>query len=312
MKCRRYEAKDNVLWNRFIAEAKNGHFMFDRRFMEYHSNRFEDHSIIFENNKGHIIGVLPANICENKLISHQGLTFGGLIMGKSVRLHDVMEMFDKLCKHISNTTACAKIVYKRGPDLYSLSPAQEDLYALHTQNAKLIGRLVTSSVEFANRKKFNSSRLGGIKKAKDAGVMVSKTNQLSSFWKLLGDVLRKNHQAEPVHSIEQITLLAQRFPDQINCYVGKLEKKIVSGAVVFETPTVVKTQYLAVNEYGRKIGALDLVIDQLFELYAKEKKFIDFGTSFVETTSKLNYGLLRQKEGFGAQAFVQDIYEILI
>ncbi len=46
--------------------------------MDYHSDRFNDHSLVFTR-KNRLIGLLPANIKDEALYSHGGLTFGGII-----------------------------------------------------------------------------------------------------------------------------------------------------------------------------------------------------------------------------------------
>ena len=43
---RRYTADRADEWNLFVAASKNGTFLFDRRFMDYHSDRFRDHSLM--------------------------------------------------------------------------------------------------------------------------------------------------------------------------------------------------------------------------------------------------------------------------
>jgi hypothetical protein len=58
-------------------QSQKMHLLFHRDFMEYHSDRFQDYSLlIFEEDK--LIAVLPANRVEDRL-SHQGLTYGGLV-----------------------------------------------------------------------------------------------------------------------------------------------------------------------------------------------------------------------------------------
>lgn len=42
-----YTQNDKPLWNAFNAESKNGLFMFDRDYMDYHSDRFVDNSLMF-------------------------------------------------------------------------------------------------------------------------------------------------------------------------------------------------------------------------------------------------------------------------
>ena len=43
---RRYTPDKASEWNRFVAQSKNGTFLFDRRFMDYHADRFEDCSLM--------------------------------------------------------------------------------------------------------------------------------------------------------------------------------------------------------------------------------------------------------------------------
>ena len=309
MKCRQYKPEDCILWNSFILDAKNGHFMFNRYFMEYHSDRYEDHSLVFERADGSFAAVLPANIQNDIIYSHQGLTFGGLVMSNRIKLTEVIIIFDKLVEYLVNLNGVNAMVYKRAPDIYSSYPAQEDLYALHLAGARLTKRYATSAIEFGNSLKFSKGRKSQIKRAKNNGVIVSRAPLLSSFWPLLEEVLNSSHNVRPVHSLKEITLLADRFHNEIKCFVGKIEEKVVSGAVIFETKDVIHTQYLAVNNFGRKIGALDCVIETLFKMYEKDKRFLNFGTS-TDGDENLNVGLLEQKESFGARTFVQDVYTL--
>ena len=61
-KIKKYEDLDKIMWNDFLLKCKNYHFMFNRDFMEYHSDRFKDFSLIFKNDKHKIIALLPGNI----------------------------------------------------------------------------------------------------------------------------------------------------------------------------------------------------------------------------------------------------------
>ena len=75
---KRYDDSDSAVWNSFVAQSKQGTFLFDRRYMDYHRNRFADYSLLFYL-KGKLYAILPANIVGDTLWSHQGLTYGGLI-----------------------------------------------------------------------------------------------------------------------------------------------------------------------------------------------------------------------------------------
>ena len=82
---KRYQESDYPNWNAFISEAKNATFLFHRDFIEYHKDRFEDFSLmVFDNEK--LVAVLPANKVGNEIFSHQGLTYGGLVINEKSKL----------------------------------------------------------------------------------------------------------------------------------------------------------------------------------------------------------------------------------
>ena len=70
-----YTTEYKSLWNQMLSESPNSNFIFNRDYMDYHSDRFTDRSmIVFENNTP--VALFPANIDEkNNLFSHNGLTF---------------------------------------------------------------------------------------------------------------------------------------------------------------------------------------------------------------------------------------------
>ena len=78
------------IWNNFNKNAKNGLFMFDRGYMDYHSDRFEDHSLMFYDDEK-LIALLPCNLSQNILYSHQGLTFGGFIVDENMKQGKMLE-----------------------------------------------------------------------------------------------------------------------------------------------------------------------------------------------------------------------------
>ena len=57
----RYTQYKQTEWDDFVKVSKNGTFLFLRAYMDYHSDRFLDHSLMFYNEKNKLIAVLPAN-----------------------------------------------------------------------------------------------------------------------------------------------------------------------------------------------------------------------------------------------------------
>ncbi|MEM2995168.1 MAG: GNAT family N-acetyltransferase, partial [Candidatus Bathyarchaeia archaeon] len=80
----KYNEKHRMAWDDFIKNSKNGVFLFYRDYMEYHADRFTDFSLMFfDNNR--LIAVMPANVKDDILFSHGGLTFGGIVTDRKMK-----------------------------------------------------------------------------------------------------------------------------------------------------------------------------------------------------------------------------------
>ncbi len=311
MKISRYTIDNKNNWNDFVKNSKNTHFFFQRDYMEYHSDRFEDFSLMIFDETEKLIAILPANIKENILYSHQGLTFGGFLVDDRMKTETMLEIFESL-KHFLKEQNIKKIVYKCIPYIYHLKPSEEDRYALFRNNAKLIRRDVTSTIDLTEQVRYSKGRKWTINKAKKESIETFESDDYETFWELLTGVLESNHEAKPVHTLEEIKKLFNLFPKNIRLFLAKKNGRVVSGALIYENQNIVHTQYLANSEEGRETGALDLLIDYLIKDIYKNKKYFDFGISNEDAGKYLNTGLIAQKEGFGARAVVHDFYELEI
>ena len=103
---KRYEARDKEAWDRFVRASKNHLFMFERDYMDYHRDRFFDHSLMFYR-EDELIAVLPACEKDCVLFSHAGLTYGGFITNEKMKQHIMNECFEEL-------KAVLKDMYERG------------------------------------------------------------------------------------------------------------------------------------------------------------------------------------------------------
>ncbi|WP_054180297.1 GNAT family acetyltransferase [Trabulsiella odontotermitis] len=307
---KKYQKEDNIIWDEFVSLSKNSHFFFLRKYMDYHSARFHDHSLMIYDDKDSLIALLPANMTENKLISHQGLTFGGLLIKPSAKQSEILSVFRNLQKYMSDNEV-ESILYKRMPYIYHDIPCDEDLYALFRINAKLIRRDVSSTIKLDHQIKYSTLRKRSVKKAKESGLLYNESSDIEAFWNNLTTVLKQIHGVDPVHTLDEIKLLQDNFPENIKFYVGEKNNEQIAGAVLFEVGNTVHTQYLFNSEEGRQLGALDGLIDFLIKETYADRTYFDFGISNEEQGLVLNEGLISQKEGFGARAIVHDFYEIL-
>lgn len=297
-------------WDCFVDHCKNKHFMFHRDYMDYHEEIFKDHSIIvYEKNK--IVAVVPANESENTLYTHQGLTFGGVLYGPEQGSDFILKIFEGL-KNYCLDNGINRIIYKNIPYIYTKIPSDEDKYALFINNASLYRRDVSVAIKLEASIPYQKRRTRSIKKALKSNVTVMETKDFSEYWKLLNNVLSKQHETKPVHSIEEIHSLRRSFPNNIRCFVASMDDEVIAGTVVYVTERVAHCQYLASNDKGRSVGALDYVLDFLIKGEFKDKDYFDFGISNEDQGRFLNSGLIAQKEGFGARAVTHDFYELVL
>ncbi len=305
-----YKPSQKGLWNDFIANAKNGVFLFNRDYMEYHSERFEDHSLLFYRSN-RLVAVLPANLDKSVLHSHGGLTFGGIISSYKMKTHIMLSIFNKLVKHCQDL-GVSEIVYKPIPYIYHSIPADEDLYALFAHNARLMARNISSCIYLPNARKFNDNRLDNIRKAKKNGITVKECTDFRSFMEIEQANLEERHGVKPVHSVAEIELLAKRFPDNIRLFASFKDSSMLAGVIMYESKNVAHMQYASNSKEGWSLGAQDIIEDYLINGYYKEKSYFDFGISTEKLGQYLNEGLIKRKEDFGASAVMYDLYHLAL
>ncbi|TRW22981.1 GNAT family N-acetyltransferase [Flavobacterium zepuense] len=305
----RYSVSYYNEWNNFVSRSKNGTFLFHRDFMEYHSDRFTDFSLlVFEGQK--IVAQLPANRVGNTVFSHKGLTYGGLILNQKIKLSAVLEVFKAVLQYL-DAEGVVTLNIKTIPVVYHLQPAQEMEYALFLANAKLTRRDSLAVIDNSLPIKIAANRMEGVKKGIANGFTVIQSHDFEAFWQqVLIPNLQNRHGAAPVHSAEEITKLAARFPDNIKLFIVNNNGHIAAGTVIFETETVAHAQYISAGDDKGLTGSLDFLYHYLVTEHYANKKYFDFGISNEEQGRKLNNGLAFWKESFGARTMVQDFYEV--
>lgn len=304
----RYTPERASEWNAFVTESKNGTFLFDRNYMDYHSDRFIDHSLMFYHD-GRLFGLLPANVVGSTLQSHMGLTYGGLIMNAHTTASATVALFEQLNEYLRGQ-GIDKVLYKCVPWIYHQLPAQEDLYAIfRTCKARLAARDIATTIVQEKAMRWERVRRRGVKRASDNGLRVERSEDYASFWKVLDDNLGHKYSARPVHTVDEIVMLHNRFPENIVLYNALKDDVVVGGIVVYVTPQVVHAQYSSATPEGKKWGAIDAIYDRIINHDYKDCTYFDFGKSTEERGNYLNDELIFQKEGFGGRGICYDWYE---
>lgn len=304
-----YQSSHQAVWNGFLRNAKNSSFLHERAYMEYHADRFNDASVLVFNND-ELVALLPANKkTDGTVVSHSGLTFGGLILPKNIRLTDTLQVFRGVMKHWYEREV-ETIVLKPIPRFYETVSCDDVFYGLFLAKAELIQRNTAITIDNRNPLPYQERRKRAIKKAVKSHVAIKREVDFDGFWNnVLTPNLLSRYGVKPVHSLEEIKLLASRFPENIKQFNAFADEKLLAGVTIYETPTVAHAQYISALDEGRDNGALDLLFDTVIKAYA-HKSFFDFGICNEENGLVLNKGLLEWKEGFGARTFVHDFYEL--
>jgi hypothetical protein len=306
---RLYTSEDYAIWNNFVSTAKNATFLFHRDFMEYHSDRFQDFSLlVFEEDK--LVSILPANKVGDIVFSHQGLTYGGFIFDNKIKLGEVIAITKDVLAFLNSvdiTTFQLKLI----PSIYTDYFSEEIEYVMFLANAKLIRRDCLSVIDLTKPFVLAKTRKESIRRGEKNTLVIKEELKFDLFWnEILIPNLAKKHNSKPVHTIDEISNLQQKFPNNIRHFNVYNNDKIVAGTTVFITDKVAHPQYISGNEKKNELGSLDLLYNYLITQVFKEKNFFDFGISHEQSGKKINQGLLFWKETFGAKTTIQNFYEV--
>lgn len=310
----RYTQEKAQEWNRFVEGSKNGTLLFLRGYMDYHSDRFKDYSLMYYSDKGRLLALMAANEKGDVLYSHQGLTYGGLLLSADVRMTQVMEMFDITMSYLKEH-GFSEWYYKQIPTCYHRCPAEEEEYALWRHGAELQQCLISTTIPLNGGTLYpdvERRRHRGQRKAKEKGYILEESDALELFWPIMESNLADRYAVKPVHTIEEIKLLKNRLPERIKCFLVKKCDRVEAGCIVYIANDVcVHIQYGHATPTGKAEGALDLLYLALIDKYKSGGySYMDFGNSNEDGGHYLNENLIAQKEGFGGRGIVYKHYKI--
>ena len=149
--------------------------------MEYHEDRFSEYSLMIYKDDV-LFALLPANRNNDIIYSHQGLSYGGLLLLPETKFEAVFEAF-KTMLHFLNDNGMVSLELKLLPKIYHKFPSDEIDYLMFKSKAKLVRRDVSSVLDMQQALKFRSSnRKRNLKKAKLNGIEVKELEESESFF----------------------------------------------------------------------------------------------------------------------------------
>lgn len=309
---KRYTPAMQREWDELVRRSRNGTFLHERGYMDYHSDRFDDCSLMaLAGNR--LVAILPACQADGVLYSHQGLTYGGWIMPE--RKCDTAVMMDVVDASIAwlRDNGFKSLVYKPVPHIYHRYPAEDDIYALVAHGAALTECSVSTTIDLSHPLPFDRGNKSGLQMARRQGITAGVSEQWDAYWHLLADVLAQRHDTRPVHTLDEMLLLRDRFPENIVLYTATEQGKVLAGVVMYFTHTTAHCQYIAASDEGRRAHALTLLMDRLINHAARQGlRYFDFGISTEDHGRLLNRGLAEQKARLGGRGTITQVYRLPI
>jgi hypothetical protein len=306
----KYSANYKDAWDAFVRASKNGTFLFYRDYLEYHAARFEDHSLLFYK-KGKLVALLPANVVGTEVQSHGGLSYGGIVSGAGMKAQLMLDVFDAMLLYY-RALSFEAINYKAIPHIYHQHSAEEDLYALFRNKAALYRCDLNTVISLQNRLPYNTLRNRKLNLAAQQRIKLGQSQNYRAFLTISQQILADKYNATPAHTVDELELLASRFPNNIKLYTAEKEDKLLAGILIYETATVAHCQYISASPEGQQLSALDLLTNHLISEVFAHKLYFSFGVSTEQQGTYLNQNLILNKESYGGRAITHDFYRLAL
>lgn len=307
----KYSPQSKYAWDDAVRNSRNGTFLHLRDYMDYHSDRFADFSLVARDGEN-VVAVLPACRKGNTLYSHRGLTYGSwLVPLRHFDATTMMEMWDASVQFLQDE-GIEEIVYKPVPHIYHRYPCEEDLYAIFRYGGVLAESNISTTIDLDEPLPFDRGNKRNVNLALKSGVEVMESSDWQGYWDVLDALLMEKYDRHPVHSLEEILLLHSRFPENIKLYTAMLGDELLAGVVMYFCGNeVAHCQYIASTEHGRELKALTLLFDYLIKESSQAGyRYFDFGISTENGGLYLNEGLVRQKCRMGGRGIVYQVFKI--
>lgn len=305
-------------WDDFVINSRNGTFMQQRTFLNYHpTDRFVDCSLMIYNSTGKLIAVIPAarkmEGSKNIFSSYPGASHGGIIVGQKFTTHEALALIPLLTEHCRTIKSDA-IEIKMVPRIYHCWPSDEIDFALRYQGFSIYATELATALplkEIANASEnLVQSSQRNIRKAQRLGVTVKESKDYATFWSILANNLKQRHHSQPTHTLTEIIDLTNRYPESIKLFASFSEGEMIGGVVVFLLNNrVINCFYIANNDKYQHLRSLELLFYRLISWGIDQGYyFLDWGISTENKGLKINHGLFKFKEKFGGRGVLRETY----
>ena len=305
-----YQPSLRTTWDDLVKRSASPNILMFRDYIEYHANRFDEHSLVLYKDEKPI-GVFPAATNPNnmdEIVSHPGLTFGGVMLAHNLNQDYTLEFIQEILHYYRNLEF-KRIIYKSMPQIYSKKPNEQAEYFLWKLDF-LCSRLDLSvSIDLQNENPWSSRRIRALKKASKSVTISHDLEYLNDFWEILSVNLKTKHGAIPTHSLSEMQFLLAKFPSNILPTFALIDGSCVGGVINYTSERVHHAQYISTNELGSRNGALEAIFESAIEFaISSGATYYDFGISTTDSGNYLNLGLYTFKTEFGGGGVCHRFY----
>lgn len=317
---KQYEDKYYEKWNKFVEDSTNGTLFHRLDFLDYHQDRFTQntHHILFFKGEA-IVAVMPMAIFSYGDLkvakSPYGGSFGGLVLRANVSLSESQALIAALIDYcIGESIASLEMV--TAPNLYTDGNFENIEYSLLAGGFELsaadlfsIVRLPETLETLWNR--FQGRARSTIRKYENTFKIIENVTVDQFYPILMQDKAR--HNSNPTHSLEELTFLKEKFPDQIIIDIAEHETGALAGVCYFRNrKTIDSTFYMAQEDKAVGLNGTNILVYIGMQRAIKNNcSWFDFGSSTFGYNVD-NYGVSKFKESFGAQGFLRKKYVLKI
>ena len=303
-------------WDEFVWQANNGTIFQTRKFLSYHPpQRFEDFSLIFKK-ENRVIALFPATVRYEKqrriLTSHRGSSYGGIVTKYSMSIKDAFRIVEALID-FAKENKFQGIELTPPPLIYHLRPSNYIDFALLKNDFGYKKREISSVIpltfpESEVLQTFSSESRRAVRRALKLGVTIRESEDFEAFYKILKRNLKMRHNVQPTHTLAELLLLRNIYPDRIRLFGGYVEDELVAGVVMFDcNQRVVLAFYISHNEDRQQFRGVNGLFYEIIKWSIRNNfGYLDFGIFTVDMDP--NWGLGRFKESFGAQGIFRDTF----
>ncbi|MGM9928071.1 MAG: GNAT family N-acetyltransferase [Bacillus sp. (in: firmicutes)] len=320
MKINIYKDEFADQWDSFVQQSRNGTFMQQRKFLNYHPpEKFHDCSLMVYDEQNQLIAVIPAALKQEDdtpiFSSYPGASHGGIIVNQKFDTSKALELIPLLIEHCISLNLKG-IELKMPPRIYHSWPTDEIDFSLRYHGfspeiSELATALPLKEIDKPDSY-MNKNSFRNMNKAIKQGVLVTESDDYKFFWEILESNLKGRHNTLPTHTYDNMLDIIQRYPTQIKLFAAFYEGKMIGGVLVFLlNHRVINCFYICHDNQYQHLRPLNLVFNQLIAWGMKEGfHFVDWGISTENKGKVINSGLFKFKEGFGGRGILRETYKL--